>query len=156
MPHNWLDAIQYTYSLSHCHYRSGGGLSQFIDFIRFSLYRELAELHKANATKDSEAQELALSREVHAKEELSLALEKVQEESRLQQEALANQVILFCWFCQNAYFYVIIILLLLLVYIFTGFNFSVLKAAFKCLFKYFDHFILGLLIQLYMLYFGVN
>ncbi|XP_051768189.1 TATA element modulatory factor isoform X1 [Ctenopharyngodon idella] len=57
-----------------------------------SCYKELAELHKANATKDSEAQELALSREVQAKEELSLALEKVQEESRLQQEALANQV----------------------------------------------------------------
>ncbi|KAK7119568.1 hypothetical protein R3I94_021407 [Phoxinus phoxinus] len=55
-------------------------------------YKELAELHKANVTKDSEAQELALSREVHAKEELSVALEKVQEESRLQQEALANQV----------------------------------------------------------------
>uniref|UniRef100_A0A8C1EXM1 TATA element modulatory factor 1 n=1 Tax=Cyprinus carpio carpio TaxID=630221 RepID=A0A8C1EXM1_CYPCA len=57
-----------------------------------SSYKELAELHKANATKDSEAQELALSREVLAKEELSLALEKAQEESRLQQEALANQV----------------------------------------------------------------
>uniref|UniRef100_A0A671MJ78 TATA element modulatory factor-like n=1 Tax=Sinocyclocheilus anshuiensis TaxID=1608454 RepID=A0A671MJ78_9TELE len=57
-----------------------------------SSYKELAELHKANATKDSEAQELALSREVQAKEELSLALEKAQEESCLQQEALANQV----------------------------------------------------------------
>ncbi|XP_067287015.1 TATA element modulatory factor isoform X2 [Pseudorasbora parva] len=57
-----------------------------------SAYKELAELHKANATKDSVAQELALSREVQAKEELSLALEKIQEESRLQQEALANQV----------------------------------------------------------------
>ncbi|KAI7794980.1 putative TATA element modulatory factor [Triplophysa rosa] len=57
-----------------------------------SSYKELAELHKANATKDSEAQELALSREVQAKDELSLALEKAQEESRLQQEALANQV----------------------------------------------------------------
>uniref|UniRef100_A0AAR2KSZ0 TATA element modulatory factor 1 TATA binding domain-containing protein n=1 Tax=Pygocentrus nattereri TaxID=42514 RepID=A0AAR2KSZ0_PYGNA len=55
-------------------------------------YKELAELHKANATKASEAQELALSREVQAKEELSLALEKAQEEARLQQEALANQV----------------------------------------------------------------
>jgi len=66
-----------------------------VDCICFSLYRKLAELHKANATKDSEAQELALSREVHAKEELSLALEKVKEESRLQQEALADQVILF-------------------------------------------------------------
>ncbi|KAK3513008.1 hypothetical protein QTP70_035182 [Hemibagrus guttatus] len=55
-------------------------------------YKELAELHKSNATKASEAQELALSREVQAKEELSLALDKAQEEARLQQEALANQV----------------------------------------------------------------
>ncbi|XP_026076693.1 TATA element modulatory factor-like isoform X3 [Carassius auratus] len=57
-----------------------------------SSYKELAEMHKASATKDSEAQELALNREVLVKEELSLALEKAQEESRLQQEALANQV----------------------------------------------------------------
>ncbi|XP_028854809.1 TATA element modulatory factor [Denticeps clupeoides] len=55
-------------------------------------YRELAELHKVNATKDSEAQEAALSREVQAKEELGVALEKATEESRIQQEALANQV----------------------------------------------------------------
>ncbi|MFT7801451.1 TATA element modulatory factor [Arapaima gigas] len=55
-------------------------------------YKELAELHKANATKDSEAQEAALSREIQAKEQLSLALEKIQEESRIQQEALASQV----------------------------------------------------------------
>ncbi|KAI1890959.1 hypothetical protein AGOR_G00158950 [Albula goreensis] len=55
-------------------------------------YRELAELHRANATKDSEAQEAALSREIQAKEQISMALEKAQEESRLQQEALANQV----------------------------------------------------------------
>lgn len=54
--------------------------------------RELAELHKSNASKASEAQELALSREVQAKEELSLALDKAKEEARLQQEALANQV----------------------------------------------------------------
>ncbi|KAG7319261.1 hypothetical protein KOW79_017735 [Hemibagrus wyckioides] len=55
-------------------------------------YKELAELHKSNATKASEAQELALNREVQAKEELSLALDKAQEEARFQQEALANQV----------------------------------------------------------------
>ncbi|XP_064161795.1 TATA element modulatory factor [Anguilla rostrata] len=55
-------------------------------------YRELAELHKANATKVSEAQELALSREIQAKEQVTMALEKAQEEARLQQEALANQV----------------------------------------------------------------
>ncbi|XP_063268056.1 TATA element modulatory factor [Prinia subflava] len=57
-----------------------------------SAYKELADLHKANATKDSEAQEAALSQEMKAKEELGLALEKAQEEARQQQEALAIQV----------------------------------------------------------------
>uniref|UniRef100_A0A673AYG7 TATA element modulatory factor 1 n=1 Tax=Sphaeramia orbicularis TaxID=375764 RepID=A0A673AYG7_9TELE len=55
-------------------------------------YKELAELHKANASRASEAEEAALSRETQAKEQLSLALEKAQEEARMQQEALANQV----------------------------------------------------------------
>lgn len=55
-------------------------------------YKELAELHKANVSKASEAEEAALSRETQAKEQLSLALEKAQEEARMQQEALANQV----------------------------------------------------------------
>ncbi|KAJ8409257.1 hypothetical protein AAFF_G00234550 [Aldrovandia affinis] len=55
-------------------------------------YRELAELHRAYATKDSEAQEAALSQEIQAKELVNMALEKAQEESRLQQEALADQV----------------------------------------------------------------
>lgn len=54
--------------------------------------RELTDLHKANAAKDSEAQEAALSREMKAKEELSAALEKAQEEARQQQETLAIQV----------------------------------------------------------------
>ncbi|XP_036037205.1 TATA element modulatory factor isoform X2 [Onychomys torridus] len=57
-----------------------------------SAYRELTDLHKANAAKDSEAQEAALRREMKAKEELSAALEKAQEEARQQQEALALQV----------------------------------------------------------------
>uniref|UniRef100_A0A3Q1IU84 TATA element modulatory factor 1 TATA binding domain-containing protein n=1 Tax=Anabas testudineus TaxID=64144 RepID=A0A3Q1IU84_ANATE len=55
-------------------------------------YKEIAELHKVNASRASEVEEAALSRETQAKEQLSLALEKVQEESRMQQEALANQV----------------------------------------------------------------
>lgn len=55
-------------------------------------YKELAELHKSNAAKDSEAQEAALSREIKAKEALSVALERAQEEARQQQEALADQV----------------------------------------------------------------
>ncbi|XP_001510334.1 TATA element modulatory factor isoform X1 [Ornithorhynchus anatinus] len=57
-----------------------------------SAYKELADLHKANATKDSEAQEAAISREMKAKEELYVALEKAQEEARQQQETLAIQV----------------------------------------------------------------
>lgn len=40
-----------------------------------SAYRELTDLHKANAAKDSEVQEAALRREMKAKEELSGALE---------------------------------------------------------------------------------
>lgn len=62
----------------------------------FFIPRELADLHKANATKDSEAQEAALSREMKAKEELGLALEKAQDEARQQQETLAIQVGLKC------------------------------------------------------------
>lgn len=57
-----------------------------------SAYKELTDLHKANAAKASEAQEAALSHEMKAKEELSAALEKVQEEARQQQETLAIQV----------------------------------------------------------------
>ncbi|KAB1263980.1 TATA element modulatory factor [Camelus dromedarius] len=56
-----------------------------------SAYKELTDLHKANAAKDSEAQEAALSREMRAKEELSAALEKAQEDARQQQETLAIQ-----------------------------------------------------------------
>jgi hypothetical protein len=54
--------------------------------------RELATLHKAKASHASEAQEAALSRETQAKEELALALVKAQEEARMQQDALVNQV----------------------------------------------------------------
>ncbi|XP_060127007.1 TATA element modulatory factor [Zootoca vivipara] len=57
-----------------------------------SAYKELADLHRANAAKDCEAQEAALSHELKMKEQLGLALEKAQEEARQQQEALAIQV----------------------------------------------------------------
>uniref|UniRef100_A0A5F8GR24 TATA element modulatory factor 1 n=1 Tax=Monodelphis domestica TaxID=13616 RepID=A0A5F8GR24_MONDO len=57
-----------------------------------SAYKELADLHKANAMKDTEVQEASLSREMKVKEELCLALEKAQEEAHQQQEALAIQV----------------------------------------------------------------
>ncbi|KAM3620885.1 uncharacterized protein V6R79_003300 [Siganus canaliculatus] len=55
-------------------------------------YKELAELHKANASRASEAEEAALNRDTQAKEQLSLVLEKAQEEARIQQEALVEQV----------------------------------------------------------------
>lgn len=55
-------------------------------------YKELAELHKANASRASVAEEAALSRDLEAKEQLTMALVKAQEEARMQQEALANQV----------------------------------------------------------------
>lgn len=61
-------------------------------YFYISVVRELGELHKANASRASEAEEAALSRNTQAKEQLSLALEKAQEEARIQQEALADQV----------------------------------------------------------------
>lgn len=57
-----------------------------------SAYKELAELHRRNAEKDSQAQEAALSAEMSAKEELRIALEKLQHESRLQQDTLIFQI----------------------------------------------------------------
>lgn len=56
------------------------------------LIRELADLHKANASRASEAEEAALNRDAQAKEKLNVALDKAQEEARIQQEALADQV----------------------------------------------------------------
>ncbi|XP_057702954.1 TATA element modulatory factor [Corythoichthys intestinalis] len=55
-------------------------------------YKEIAELHKANASRASEVEAAALSREIQVKELQTSALEKAQEEARMQQEALVNQV----------------------------------------------------------------
>ncbi len=55
----------------------------------------MAELHKANAAKQSEAQQVALSSEMQAKEELRLALERQQQQAQNDQEALVTQVIIF-------------------------------------------------------------
>ena len=54
--------------------------------------REIAELHKSNVVKASEAQSAALSVEVQAKEELRLSLERQQHQSRLENEAYISQV----------------------------------------------------------------
>lgn len=61
-------------------------------FLLVFLIRELADLHKAKASRASEAEEAALSRDAQAKEKLSMALEKAQGEAQIQQEALADQV----------------------------------------------------------------
>ncbi|XP_077459155.1 TATA element modulatory factor [Stigmatopora argus] len=55
-------------------------------------YKEIAELHKANASRASEVQAAALSREIQAKELQTSAFEKAQVEARMQQEALVDQV----------------------------------------------------------------
>ncbi|XP_072028179.1 LOW QUALITY PROTEIN: uncharacterized protein [Amphiura filiformis] len=55
-------------------------------------YKEIAELHKKLAAKDSRAQETALSVEMNAKEELRLALERSQQEARRGHEGLLLQV----------------------------------------------------------------
>lgn len=85
------------WSHSECLYQLFHSLNKYYLCYRvligpFVLFRELAELHKANASRASEAEEAALSRDVQAKEQLTFALEKVQEEARIQQEALVDQV----------------------------------------------------------------
>ncbi|XP_022093565.1 TATA element modulatory factor-like isoform X2 [Acanthaster planci] len=55
-------------------------------------YKDLAELHKNIATKDSQVQETQLSAEMNAKEELRLALERSQQEARREHESLLLQV----------------------------------------------------------------
>ncbi|XP_077869748.1 TATA element modulatory factor-like, partial [Saccoglossus kowalevskii] len=55
-------------------------------------YKEIAELHKTIAAKESNLQEAQLSAQMGAKEEIRLALERAQQESRYEQESLAMQV----------------------------------------------------------------
>ena len=57
-----------------------------------SIYREIAELHKAQAAKASEAQELALSAEIKAKEQLQATLEQYKQQMKQEQEGLITQV----------------------------------------------------------------
>ena len=68
-------------------------------------YREIAELHKANAAKNSEAQQVALSAEMQAKEELRLALDRQQLQSKQDQEALVTQVSYLKHLCLQNHFY---------------------------------------------------
>ncbi|XP_070580788.1 TATA element modulatory factor-like isoform X11 [Ptychodera flava] len=55
-------------------------------------YKEIAELHRTIASKDSKIQEAQLSAEMSAKEETRFALERAQQEAKHEQEGLAMQV----------------------------------------------------------------
>ncbi|XP_067127361.1 TATA element modulatory factor [Centruroides vittatus] len=55
-------------------------------------YKEIIELQKASAEKESQAQEMALSTEIAAKEELQQALEHVRKESVRERETLLAQL----------------------------------------------------------------
>lgn len=54
--------------------------------------REIAELHRANAAKDSQAQEVAVSAEMQAREELRLTMERENQRYRQEKEGLIMQV----------------------------------------------------------------
>ncbi|RUS80379.1 hypothetical protein EGW08_011844 [Elysia chlorotica] len=54
-------------------------------------YKEIAELHKSNATQDSKAQEAALSAETHVREELKAAMEREQMRFKQEREAFIMQ-----------------------------------------------------------------
>ena len=56
------------------------------------MHREIAELHKSNATQDSKAQEAALSAETHVREELKAAMEREQMRFKQEREAFIMQV----------------------------------------------------------------
>ncbi|KAK7003716.1 TATA element modulatory factor-like isoform X1 [Biomphalaria glabrata] len=55
-------------------------------------YKEIAELHKSNASQDSKAQEAALSAETHVREELKAAMEREQQKFRQDREAFIMQI----------------------------------------------------------------
>ncbi|KAH9494907.1 TATA element modulatory factor 1 [Bulinus truncatus] len=55
-------------------------------------YKEIAELHKSNATQDSKAQEAALSAETLVREELKAAMEREQQKFRQEREAFIIQI----------------------------------------------------------------
>ncbi|BFZ03381.1 hypothetical protein BsWGS_06419 [Bradybaena similaris] len=55
-------------------------------------YKEIAELHRSNASQDSKAQEAALSAETHVREELKSAMEREQQRFRQEREAFIMQI----------------------------------------------------------------
>ncbi|XP_059172684.1 TATA element modulatory factor-like isoform X2 [Physella acuta] len=54
-------------------------------------YKEIAELHRSNASQDSKAQQAALSAETHVREELKAAMEREQQRFRQEREAFIMQ-----------------------------------------------------------------
>ena len=56
------------------------------------VYREIAELHKSNATQDSRAQQAALSAEMTVREELKMAMDQQLQQHMREKEALIIQV----------------------------------------------------------------
>lgn len=55
-------------------------------------YKEIAELHKSNASQDSRAQQAALSAEMQVREELKMAMEQESQRYRQEREALITQI----------------------------------------------------------------
>ncbi|XP_076437011.1 uncharacterized protein LOC143276311 isoform X2 [Babylonia areolata] len=64
------------------------GLQSTLD----SSYKEIAELHKNNASQDSRAQQAALSAEMQVREELKMAMEQESQRHRQEKEALVIQI----------------------------------------------------------------
>ena len=60
--------------------------------VPISVSREIAELHKSNATQDSRAQQAALSAEMQVREELKMAMEQQKQHHQQEREALIMQV----------------------------------------------------------------
>lgn len=67
-------------------------LLSFVQYFTCFFNREIAELHRSNASQDSKAQEAALSAETHVREELKSAMEREQQRFRQEREAFIMQV----------------------------------------------------------------
>lgn len=64
-----------------------------IALISPNICREIAELHKSNATQDSRAQQAALSAEMQVREELKMNIEQQRQQHQREREALIMQVL---------------------------------------------------------------
>ncbi|GAB1600672.1 TATA element modulatory factor-like isoform X2 [Argonauta hians] len=55
-------------------------------------YKEIAELNKTNAARDSKVQEAVLSAELHVREEFNVSMEKDRQRTKLERESLIHQI----------------------------------------------------------------